>query len=262
MVLRDPLRLSHFLLSSCLARGVNLYYPSHPLSITTTASGHLSSITITSPVAPSETIDIPCSRLIITAGAWTPTVFKTLFPKARQTIPIAGLAGHSLLIRSPRWSVGDELQGRGGCHAVFTNDSQGYSPEVFSRVGGEIYIAGLNSATLSLPKVATDRVIDSNSTNILRKTATRLLGKGEDEIDDLEILREGLCFRPVASRGFPLVGNVEDAVMGVKTEKLGGVWIAAGHGPWGISLSLGTGKVVAEMVEGRPLSADVSGLAI
>ena len=204
-------------------------------------------------------MSIPCSRLIITAGAWTPEVFKTLFPKSQKNIPITSLAGHSLLIRSPRWNIGDENIAGGGCHAVFTTDETGYSPEIFSRVGGEIYIAGLNSATMPLPKRATDRKIDNKSIQVLKTTAKRLLGKDDDD-DDLEILREGLCFRPVSGKGIPIVGKVDDAVLGVNTE--GGVWIAAGHGPWGISLSLGTGKVMSEMVEGRQTSANVRKLAL
>ena len=141
---------------------------------------------------------------------------------------------------------------------MFTTDSSGYSPEIFSRVGGEIYIAGLNDASLPLPAVATDRVIDKKSIAVLRKTAKRLLG--QDGEDDLEILREGLCFRPVGPRNTPYVGEVQDQYLGVRTD--GGVWIAAGHGPWGISLSLGTGKVISGMVEGRKTSADVSSLAL
>lgn len=42
----------------------------------------------------------------------------------------------------------------------------------------------------------------------------------------------------------------------------GGVWIASGHGPWGISLSLGTGLVVSELVEGRKTSADILHLGL
>ena len=142
---------------------------------------------------------------------------------------------------------------------MFTTDKTGYSPEIFSRVGGEIYIAGLNSAALPLPEIATDRKIDEKSIEVLKTTAKRLLGK-EDGDDDLEILREGLCFRPVSGKGVPIIGKVDEGLLGVKTE--GGVWIAAGHGPWGISLSLGTGKVMSEMVEGRQTSANVRTLAL
>lgn len=227
------------------------------------ASGTVSSITIVSSTTPQKTT-VPCTRLIIAAGAWTSHVFRTLFPSLRNPIPITPLAGHSLLIRSPRWSVGDELHPkRGGCHAVFTTDPSGYCPEIFSRLGAEIYLAGLNSSTIPLPEVATDRNIDANSIEMLKETARKLLGKGEggDGQDDLVILREGLCFRPVGKKG-PIICPVEDETLGIRTAEGGGVWIAAGHGPWGISLSLGTGKVVAEMVEGRDLSADVGELEL
>lgn len=44
-----------------------------------------------------------------------------------------------------------------------------------------------------------------------------------------------------------------------------GIFVAAGHGAWGISLSLGTGYVVAGLVEGRKkedLGADVGRLGL
>ena len=99
----------------------------------------------------------------------------------------------------------------------------------------------------------------------------------EDSNSDLEpdsnqnsnfsIIREGLCFRPVTAKGTPLISKIDNRDVGlgegkgVGEGKSEGVWVAAGHGPWGISLSLGTGKVVAEMVEGKErLSAEVAGL--
>jgi len=41
-----------------------------------------------------------------------------------------------------------------------------------------------------------------------------------------------------------------------------GVYIAVGHGAWGISQSLGTGLVVSEMIEGTETSANVSILSL
>ena len=215
-----------------------------------------------------ETTELPCARLIITAGAWTPSVYKTLFPTDSTRIPITQLAGYSLLLRSPLWNVGDKLPKRtnganpnlspskGGCHAVFStatatspNGPNDWSPETFSRAGGEIYIAGLNDPSLALPELATDRKLEPEKLAVLMEEAKRLVGaEGKEE---LEVLREGLCFRPVTRRGTPIVAEVRPRV-----------WVAAGHGPWGISLSLGTGMVVSEMVEGRERSADVSGLGL
>ena len=80
--------------------------------------------------------------------------------------------------------------------------------------------------------------------------ARRLIGlDGQDS--ELEVLREGLCFRPVTERGVPIVAEVERDI-----------YVAAGHGPWGISLSLGTGRVVAGMVLGIGGGVDVEGLGL
>lgn len=109
----------------------------------------------------------------------------------------------------------------------------------------------------------------------VRKAAVTLIGKldqdakaryaeGDVNMDDLEVLREALCFRPWTESGRPIVTRVGDWVLGsgVVSPPGGGVFMAAGHGPWGISLSLGTGKVMAEMVMGVKTSADVSGLGL
>lgn len=222
---------------------------------------------------------VPCTRLLIAAGAWSPEVFRTLFPSSKLRIAVTPLAGHSLLLRSPRWSAEQEEK---GCHAVFATDESGFSPEVFSRIGGEIYVAGLNSSRIPLPKVATDAKISDEAVARLKEVAKRMLGLPDGE-DDLEILREGLCFRPVTSSGRPIVSRVPDQKFGdgLKTrgDGEGGVFVAAGHGAWGmsswtlrflqtltvvsgISQSLGTGKVMAEMLEGQPTSANVQALSL
>lgn len=84
-------------------------------------------------------------------------------------------------------------------------------------------------------------------------------GKVENE-DDLEVVKEGLCFRPWTESGRPIVAKLEKRILGDGVVPDGGVYMATGHGPWGIALSLGTGKVLAEMLAGVKPSADVSGL--
>lgn len=257
---RDPLRLSQFLLAQCLKRGVQLHHPAKAISVAQDMHDELSSIRIAYTNSSQET-DIPCTRLIITAGAWSPQVFKTLFPRSTTELPIQSLAGHSLIVRTPRWRKEHE---DGGCHAVFTTDEAGFSPEIFSRLGGNIYVAGLNDASIPLPALATDSQIDEASVAQLLTTSKLLLGN-LGNTDDLEVVRKGLCFRPVTSRGTPIVARIPDEKLGgVNTRGggEGGVWLAAGHGPWGISMSLGTGKVMAELVQGLPTSATVSGLGL
>lgn len=96
----------------------------------------------------------------------------------------------------------------------------------------------------------------------LRDVARRLI-RCDGEPD---VVRAGLCFRPVTARGTPYLARLDDELLGggIRTRPgaEGGVFVAAGHGPWGIALSLGTGMVMAEMMSGKSTSVDISGLGL
>lgn len=170
------------------------------------------------------------------------------------------LAGHSLLVKSPHWTRSLESQ---GCHAVFATDTLGFAPEIFSRLGEELYLAGLNSRMIKLPDNATDAMVREQDIEQLRQAARGMLGIQPG--GTLDVIRESLCFRPVTSSGRPVVSRINDSELGgLSTHggSQGGVFVSAGHGAWGISQSLGTGMVLAEMMEGRPTSANVEALAL
>lgn len=221
---------------------------------------------------------IPCEKLILAAGAWTPRVFETLFPKSSTKIPVGALSGYSLVFRSPRHTLHHEQERYAGkSHAVFTTHpkSCGFSPEIFSRDGTEIYIAGLNSLDIPLPEVATDsrKIMEREKSDRVKRAAVALMGRARldasttpkseiENIDDLEVVREALCFRPWTDSGRPIIGRIEDKLLGSGAGLPGGVFIATGHGPWGIALAPGTGKVVADIVTGVKASADISRLGL
>ncbi len=254
-----------------------------------------------------RTLDIPCDSIVITAGCWTPRVYRTLFPNAGRIPRVTALAGHSVVMKSKRWSpvepqavkklvnaiadpesvirnsislTNGHSNGRTSSassasgtitasptleestktkavlasHAVFTSDPAGYSPEIFSRLGGDIWLGGLNSSAIPLPPIATLATPDPEAIDILINTGKALCG------DDVEIVRSGLCFRPVAPTGRPVLAKMHEADLGDGAKVPGGVYVATGHGPWGISLSLGTGWVMGEMVLGKEPSVDVKAL--
>lgn len=169
-----------------------------------------------------------------------------------------------MVLKSPRWTP--EMEEKKGCHALYATSKTGFSPEIFSRIGGQLYVAGLNTDAIPLPELATEKPISREAINELKKVAAKLLGPEGGAVDDLEVVREGLCFRPVTPYGTPIISRIDDEHLeeGIATrpDAKGGVFLAAGHGPWGISLSLGTGKVLAEMAQGRRISADVSSLVL
>ncbi|GIZ45964.1 hypothetical protein CKM354_000910900 [Cercospora kikuchii] len=252
----DPKRLCRFLLEKCLERGVKLHQPAQAKGIEREDDGRLAAVVIDNAAA-GEELSIPCTRLLITAGAWTSHVFSTLFPDAPIRVPVSKLAGYSLVVRSPRWTAKQEDT---GCHAVFASASEDWSPEVFSRMGEEIYIAGLNDPGLPLPNLPTNAKVDTQALAELRRVTENLIG------DDFEVIREGLCFRPVTRSGNPILARILDDKLhtdsGTMAKPSGGVYVCAGHGPWGISLSLGTGKIMSEMLLGQRPNCDVSSLGL
>jgi len=253
----------------------------------------------------SET-DIPCSRILITAGPWSGQVYDTLFPTAIK-LPISLYPSISLTVRSLTYT--EEHKGK-GCQAIFTENRDGLSPMVFSRLGGVTCISGSKLkegdddvffpselskqrskdpalaelcmrgvipsiesdllqneiADVQLPGLPTDGEIDYDFMNVLKATASRIIGglcgKGEGGVDDLWVEGVNMGYCPMTTKKRPILGRIPDFYHGGITTKIGGeggVWLATGHGAWGVSLSLGSGNVMAEMMQGKPLSVEIEG---
>ncbi|KAK3396055.1 FAD dependent oxidoreductase [Sordaria brevicollis] len=254
----DPERLCQFLLGEAEGRGVKVSKGTEAVEVLKDEQEVISGVRVRDVKTGEERV-IKCSRIIITAGCWSGQVWEKLFGATSETVkklPVTSLAGYSLVVKSPRWAGAVDGE---GCHAVYTSHDA-FCPEIFSRVGGQIYFAGLNSATVLLPSVAEGSKVQTESMELVKQAARELLGAEDDGVDDLEVVREGLCFRPVTPWGLPIIARVPDEHLGGGIQAEGGVFVATGHGPWGISMSLGTGIVMSELVQGRQLSADISAL--
>lgn len=207
--------------------------------------------------------DVPCDSLVVAAGCWTPAAFRTLLPDAPNPPPIDSHAGFSLRVRSRHWQQGKDADAWAGpCHAIFTSDPSGFSPELFTRMGSELWLGGLNDAQLALPSDPMDITPDPDAIERVLAVGRELCG------EDIELIDSGVCFRPVTPSRKPVIARMSGAALGggvAPQSKAGagvpgGVYVGAGHGPWGISMSLGTGLVLAEMILGRETSADVEAL--
>ncbi|KAF2444980.1 FAD dependent oxidoreductase [Karstenula rhodostoma CBS 690.94] len=270
----DPLRFCQWLLARCLEKGVQVHHPARALSVSRDADSQLNGVRISKSGTEMEcmsrslfkgyllTSTVPCTRLVITSGGWSPRVFSTLFPKSTTRIPVSSLAGHSLLVRNHHHSP--EQADAEVCHALFATDDVGFSPELFSRVGGELYLAGLNSTMIPLPEQSSDVKTNPDAIEQMKKCAAGMIGAVDGK--EMEVLREALCFRPVTASGRPLICRIPDAKLGgglrTRTGGDGGVFLAAGHGAWGICLAPGTGLVMSELIEGRPTSANTSAFVL
>ena len=276
----EPKQLCQWLIEQCEAKGVKI----HTRCVAThLVKGEHGKVTGLKVKKDTEIYDKHCKNVVITAGAWTPRAFQKLFPDSKLRIPIDPLAGYSIVVHSPRYSkpildpIRHSENGPAGVsHAVYCapTASWAFAPEAFPRVPAdgkpELWVGGLNDSAMKLPETAdaTPALIDKDKTEELRRAMIAMTGLSRDgddlTVDDLKIKRESLCFRPLSKSGNPIIAKVPSSALGhgVEMANDGGVYIASGHGPWGISLSLGTGTVMAEMLTGRTLSADVSRLKL
>lgn len=256
----DPRLFCEFLLGEIQRRGVDVRNPVHAQRVAQSPNGQITGLVISNPDGSSEET-IACTRLLICAGPWSSGLFQRLFSKSQYQLPISTLAGHSIIVRAPTWKLESDKEDPEPCDAVFARiEGLDWYPECFSRINGDIYIAGINSSEVQLPAVATD--VKENEDDIGRlKNAAKILVR-----DDMDIVGTGFCHRPVTPGGVPILAAVPKAALGISAHNAGDgkddVFICAGHGPWGISLSLGSGKVMAEMILGRTLSANVDQLGL
>jgi glycine/D-amino acid oxidase-like deaminating enzyme len=119
---------------------------------------------------------------------------------------------------------------------------------VLEEAGVEKVAAGGPGSLFSM--VASDGAVSVGSTFLAEEPDTKawvdvLREAGEQFVPALagaSLVRTRTCARPQAFDGRPLVGPVGDVE---------GIWIAAGHGPWGISVGPATSRLAADALLGR-----------
>lgn len=211
--------------------------------------------------------EIQCHKLVLCCGPWIGKLSRQLFGKdTKDTIQIKELPGQSIILR-PNKSTSIPSD------AIFASVNSSFSsssPEIFPRPDGSIYVAGDNVGP-ALPS-SVDEV--DPETQEGRAAAKRLFNSTAAILpsvrDDYEIVDHKLCYRPIpfgSRRNVILsrfdVGSGKNDKDEKSRERLGNVFVSAGHGPWGISLAPGTGKCLAELVlTGKVVSADVDMLQL
>ncbi|EXJ90891.1 hypothetical protein A1O1_03997 [Capronia coronata CBS 617.96] len=266
----EPRQLCEWLLQRCEERGVEVHLGTKTVAFAKDSQGSIVGLHVQKHSAktgqPIPEI-IPCKDVVISGGCWTPRIFQTLVGE-KMSIGIRPLPGYSIVVRSPRYNRpiledDESAQQVETSHSIFypPGPDWKYSPEAMARQTRdgrpEIFVAGLNNEAHLLPELAggSKAMMEEPLMNDLKKTAFKLVSTqtGASAGDDLEIVREGLCFRPVSESGIPIISEVGD----IKTKTGGRLYVASGHGPWGITLSLATGFVMSEVLQGKAPSVSL-----
>jgi glycine/D-amino acid oxidase-like deaminating enzyme len=111
---------------------------------------------------------------------------------------------------------------------------------------GTIYICGISDST-ALPESVEEVQPSETAIQSLMEGASFLC----PSVANADIVAKQACHLPGSPDGEPVIGPLPDAP---------GLYVCAGHSCWGILLSLASGLVISEMVQGHTPSIDVSGL--
>lgn len=228
----DPDRFTQFLFEEAKSKGVR-FLQGVTVSSLSIIDGQISGVYAIR-VENGASVSVPCDNLVIAAGPWTGPLSEVLLPKP---IPITSFAGHSIILTPSVPPSADCLM------AIVHTENTTYHAQIIPRSSGEIYISGIND-TLDLPPTPDAAVIQATEIAKLKLIADTLL-------PEYSIKHEQLCFRPMTKQGLPFI---------TAHPEVKGVYVAAGHGHFGIILGPGTGKVLGEMILGEVLSVDINQL--
>jgi glycine/D-amino acid oxidase-like deaminating enzyme len=195
-----------------------------------------------------ENKSLKADTIIITTGPWTPTLL--------PSIPISTARAHSIVLEPSTQLPPQAIFFTYQSSPSHRRPSQEIHPELYSRPSS-VYICGPTDSTHPLPSHARDVKTLDTQTAALETFAKEI----STQLEHGTVVAKQACYLPFHERGFPAIGWYQRAQKG----RGSGVFVAAGHGVWGISLAPGTGRVVAEMVvggsSGRGEGYDVTKLA-
>ena len=193
---------------------------------------------------------LPATDVVLATGPWTGKLLQSWYtPQSmpsylRSAAMIEGSRAHSTIIQAAK-----NQQLSADC--FFSEMRYGTSagaPEFYIRPKGVAYVSG-GTDDKPIPELADEVDFEPKFTSELQRQASVLSPEFLDVKQGADLLTEQACYLPISPRtAAPILG-------GSKQDR---IYVAAGHAVWGISNSLGTGQVMAELLlDGKVVSADI-----
>ncbi|MFC5696024.1 NAD(P)/FAD-dependent oxidoreductase [Pseudomonas sp. GCM10022186] len=164
---------------------------------------------------------LPANHVVVAAG----TGSREFFAQLGASIPLAGIAGYQVLLPNPGVEVRHSvIYADGGfCFSPMTRGLQ---------IGGTIEFAGPNAEP------------NFKRADIILEKARRILPQLQTSQFEY-----GVGYRPFLPDTKPVID---------RSARLGNVYMAFGHGQLGLTLGATTGRLIADLVAGRPTAQDLT----
>ncbi|KAL8747045.1 MAG: hypothetical protein Q9190_001010 [Brigantiaea leucoxantha] len=188
-------------------------------------------------------------KVVIAAGPWTPSVFHSLFPDSSVDLEPTIDAGDWMLLKNPHPSSRQSIA------AIYLDDIVGEKLEFAGRNDGTIWVTGRRSFTGAVPPVGSHSEPDKEMIQSLTASSKRFLEHGSDDISKM-IIKTGRSYRPATKSMLPVFAGLRSRCLSAKSLQKQGpespiVFINSGHGSYGITLGMGSGKLMSQIISGR-----------
>ena len=201
---------------------------------------------------------LKCDNLVLAAGPWTPVVFKTLFPQSPIKIEAVIDAGDWIIFENAEQSSVTSIA------AVYFDEIVGEKLEFASRNDQKVWVTGEKSHIGTLPKVGDAPEPDEKVLLKLLAYATRCLKHKHGDEHGLHVVKQGRSFRPETPSRLPIITAVPGCKLTTQETTIASddgrpsVFINSGHGSYGVTLGMGSGKVMSQIIMGIESDVDLS----
>lgn len=242
-----PGKLTRFLVTKAKEAGVTLRVQTKAQGLSFSDDGKINGVQIR--FEGKEEL-LPATDVVLATGPWTGKLLQSWFtpetmsPFLRSAAMIEGSRAHSIVIQAAK-----RHQLSADCFfSEMRYGSSAGAPEFYIRPKGEAYAAG-GTDDVPIPELADDVSYDPKRTAELQRQCAALSPEYLDVNGGADLVAEQACYLPISPRtAAPILGGSAEQ----------GLYVASGHAVWGISNSLGTGKVMEELLlDGKVTSADI-----
>jgi glycine/D-amino acid oxidase-like deaminating enzyme len=248
----NPLQLGRWLHARCLEAGVE-FRMNTEIEGVSLSSGRIEKVQLRQRGGRLSTID--CQNLVLAAGPWTPTLWKTLFQDSNLNMETEVEASDWIIYRDKSPPSEKDIA------LVILDDIVGYKLEVDGRNDQTLWISS-RVDLINLPCLGQKLTPDVHNITQMMENAKNFL-----KLDDSDVLGSGRSCRPTISRTLPVIATVPPSrlLSGKASRGDGGgsgVYINSGHGRYGVTLGLGSGKLMAQVILGKKTDIEISPMGL